>query len=214
MSNRTDELKVTLRKLRDKLAFEAPRVQTRPGVPAELAIRMQTTLRRLGAALSSTGAPQELEELYEDVLVEAHLTLHEWERATAQAAPERGRPSVGAPVDRRQHARQDTQVTVKLLRHGVRQDGRSGTLEPETVSRAARNASLGGILVAAGRDDLPDVGVGSVVHLSVSLGELTFRARASVVRRDQDSLGLRWIQDTDGVKRAVKALLDALKSGR
>jgi hypothetical protein len=211
----TDELKATLRKLRDKIAFEAPRARARPGVPPELAHRLQATAQRIAAALSGPsggGEPAALEELFEDALVEAHLVLHDWERFLELQEAQRTKAKVPAPTDRRRHVRHDTNVAVKLLRHEVHEDERSVTLASDSVSRPARNVSLSGLYVSTSKGDLPDVGVGSVVHISVTLGEsLSFRARAAVARRDAEGIGLHWIQDTDGVRKSIKALLDAVR---
>jgi hypothetical protein len=224
----TDDAAARLRTLRDRLAVEEPRARARPNAPAELKERLQATLELVGRVYlldrKATSAAT-LDEVREDAVVEAHLVLHEWERwllqeeARAQRATRARVPTpTPAPIDRRVHARHDANVAVKLLRYDVRDDGLGGsTLDTETSSRPARNVSLGGIYVAAARGDLPQLTVGRVVHVSVSssLGAgLAFRARAVVQRRDDGGLGLGWIVDSDPVRAAIEALLDAVRRAR
>jgi hypothetical protein len=213
MGTHVDELKSNLRKLRDKLALEAPRAHARQGTPPELDRRLQSTLQRTSNALSGpTGGakPGALEELYDDIIVEAHLVLHEWERWQADAGAQKVKPPV-ATTNRRAHPRHDTNVSVQLLRHAVHASNHGVTLESESLKRPARNVSLGGMFVVLSKDDLPQVAAGSVVHISVSFGDsLTFRARAAVARRASDGIGLHWIQENEAVTRSIKALLDAI----
>jgi hypothetical protein len=207
--------KARLKQLRDKLAVEAPRARTNPVVPKELTQRMQSTLDSVSAAYLLAVTPENrtiVEEAREDAIAEAHLVLHEWERWVEQRETNRVKPRASAIPDRRIHTRIDTSVTVRLLRYAIHSDDTTGTaLEAETLQRPARNVSLGGIFVALDKGDLPKVGVGNIVHVSVTVGvALTFRARAAVARRVDDGIGLHWIQDTEAVKRSVKSLLDAV----
>ena len=224
----TDEVKAKLKELRDRLALETPRARTRPQVPAELTARLEAALQQVSGMYlldAAPGAPtkvasQALADARDDALLEGHLALHDWERFVEQErekrARARARPPTPPPLDRRLHARHDTQVAVKLLRYRVH-DGPLGdvTLTSETASRPARNASLGGIFVAVDAHDLPRVTIGGVLHVSVTVGEsLSFQARAQVVRRDSTGLALRWVLDSDGVKRSVESLLEALRKPR
>lgn len=218
-----DDTKAKLRKLRDKLAFEAPRAQTRPSTPPELVRRLTTALETVNAAFrlatgpapSSPAAIEAAEEVIEDAVVEAHVALHDWERLLQQT--QSGKHKAVPLSDRRQHPRQDTVVTVRLLRHALRDDGRAVDLTTETMNRPARNVSLGGMFVAVSRQDLPEVGVGSVLHVAIetTLGPtLAFRARAVVARRDDSGMGLRWIVEGDKLRQAIDALLAALSRAR
>ena len=216
MATPMDEVRATLRQLREKLAFEAPRAGARAGVPPELVERLRSTLAHLIEALNAPtglGNDDVLHELYEDAIVEGHLVLHDWERWLGQNEANKGAPRPTRPAERRQHPRQELGVTVTLLRHSVRENEREVTLASETASRRARNVSLGGIFVAMTRDELAFVSVGSVLHVSVAFGELSFKARAVVTRRDGEGVGLRWLDEDERVKRAIKQLLDALRRG-
>jgi hypothetical protein len=225
-----DDVMTKLRALRDRLAVEEPRARARPNVTVDLKRRLQETLELLGRAYlldeKSTSAAI-LEEVREDAVVEAHLVLHDWERwlaleeqraQRAQQARARVPTPTPAPIDRRVHYRHDTNVAVKLLRYDVRENGAGGlTLDTETSSRPARNVSAGGIFVAAARGDLPQLTVGRIVHVSVSsslAASLGFRARAAVQRRDDQGLGLSWIVDSDAVRAAIDALLEAVRRAR
>ena len=207
--------KARLKQLRDRLATEAPRARTNPAVPLDLTQRLQSTLESVSAAYLLAVTPENrtrVEEAREDAIAEAHLVLHEWERWVEQRELQRGKPRQIAGADRRVHARHETSVTVRLLRYAIHSDDTTGTaLEAETLNRAARNVSLGGIFVSLAKGDLPKLGVGNIVHVSVTVGDtLSFRARAAVARRVDDGIGLHWIQDTEAVKRSVKTLLDAV----
>jgi hypothetical protein len=203
-----------LKAVRDQLATAVPRLRARGGVSRELLGRLEAALERassvylLCAATQSGAVGEAIEEALEDALVEAHLALHEAERAGVEDLT---RPKPRAPVRRAE--RHDTNVTVKLLRHNVRGDSSSGvSLDQETAQRQARNVSMSGIFVSLPKDELPEVQVNSVVHVSVALGaDAPFKARAIVRRREPDGIGLSWIQDSDRVKRAVEALLDAVR---
>src|SRR3954471_4154839 len=113
------DLRGALRQLRDKLALETPRARSRTGVPKELVRRMESTLRRAVAALSGPFVPKDpraVQELFEDTVAESHLVLRDWERWVEQAQKP-ARPA----SERRKHVRKPTSVTVKLLRHEVRE---------------------------------------------------------------------------------------------
>jgi hypothetical protein len=213
------EAKAKLRALRQRLATEAPRAYTRPDTPAELRQRLQSALECVSGACfldTNLGSPS-TEEARDDALIEGHLALAEWERWLEQRHEHKPRRTP-PPVDRRRHERYETGVLVKLLRYAVRESsGERMTLVAETASRPARNVSLGGILVAMARDELPQVGVGSIVHVSVSAalgGPLEFQIRAAVTRRDDVSVALSWIQDSDRARRAIESLLAAITRSR
>jgi hypothetical protein len=214
MPTTLDTLRATLRQLRNKVDTEAQRVRVRKGAPAELIKRFPTILHRIGSALAASSIGKEesvLIELYEDTVAEANLALLEWERWLGEAdSKKQGKMPVGA--ERRVHTRHETGVTVRLLHHEVREDEQSVTLESETVSRPARNVSLGGMLVEVPAAELAGVNVGSVLHVLVSLpGSSSFHVRASVARREAHGIGLHWIQDSDESKKAVKDLLEAAR---
>lgn len=221
------ETRNKLRSLRDKLAMEAPRAKARATTPPELVERLQGALEQVSAAyLLETSPPQAsrsatvVEEVIEDAIVEAHLVLHDWERLLAQQAQgqaQRGKPRFGAFGEQRQHVRQETNVSVRLLRHAMTETGSGVALQTETTNRPARNVSLGGLFVSVRPTDLPEVRTGHVLHVAIetTLGvALAFRARAVVVRRDAAGLGLRWIEDSERVRQAVEALLAAVSRSR
>jgi hypothetical protein len=220
------ETKKKLRSLRDKLAIEAPRAKARPTTPPELLERLSGALEQVGAAyLLATSPPQShsatlVEEMTEDAIVEAHLALHDWERLLAQQAEgqaARAKPRVGSFLEQRQHVRQDTNVSVRLLRHAMTETGTGVALQTETTNRPARNVSLGGIFVTLAATDLPDVRVGHVLHVNIetTLGaSLAFRARAVVMRRDGGGLGLRWIEDSKHVHQSIESLMAAVSRSR
>lgn len=214
MPTTLDSLRATLRQLRDKVSNESQRARVRSGAPAELIKRLPTILHRIGSALSASSVGKDesvLIELYEDTVAEANLALIEWERWLGEAdSKKQQKMPVGA--ERRQHTRHETGVTVRLLHHEVREDEQSVTLESETVSRPARNVSLGGMLVEMASGELAGVNVGSVLHVLVSLsGSSSFHVRASVARREPHGIGLHWIQDSDEAKKSVKELLEAAR---
>jgi hypothetical protein len=212
-----EEPKTRLRALRDRLAVEAPRARARPTVPAELVARLQSALdcasHLLGAA-AALSSPA-LDEARDDALIEGHLALHDWELFIEQER-KRAQTTPLARINRRQHERQETTVGVNLRRYRVRDGGRGDmTLDSEVANRPARNISAGGVFVLATKEDLPQLGVGSVVHVSISFdGAPPFQARAAVAHRDATGLGLRWIQDSDGVRLAIQMLLDAIRTVR
>ena len=210
-----------LKELRNRLSAELPVVRLRPSAPPELVRRMESALEMVaGAYLLSATDPvspaSAREELYEDAVAEGHLALHDWERWLERESRKEQSSKTPPPIDRRVHQRHDINVTVKLLRHRVRAyEFGEYKLDSETTSRPARNVSLGGILVAVLKDDLPQVGVGSVLHLSVSFGaQQSFQVRATVQRRDAQGLGLRWIVDSERAQRAIESLLDAISRAR
>jgi hypothetical protein len=211
-----DETRAKLRALRDKLAAELPRARIRAGAPGELAQRLESALAQVSGVYllgvsTAAPAPAGLDDAREDALVEGHLALHDWERWIEQEKQRRPKTTTYC----RQHERQETNVEVRLLRYCLQDGGSLGTkLESESASRPARNVSLGGIFVAAAPDDLPEVRVGSVLHVSVSYGALSLKARAAVVRRDASGLGLRWIEESERVRRAIEVLLDAIRGAR
>jgi hypothetical protein len=70
--------------------------------------------------------------------------------------------------------------------------------------------STGGIFVGVPKDDLPQVGVGAIVHISVNVEAESFAARAAVTRRETDGLALRWLQDSPQAQRSIESVLDAV----
>ena len=212
-----DSLKAKLKALRDKLAAEVPRLRSR--VPPELVKRLDASLRQVGdlylIAVGRNAPPATFGDAVEDALAEAHLLLHEVERAAAE--PGGGaRPKPRGGIERRQHERLETQVTVRLLRHSTKPNDTGGaSLGTDVVSRAARNVSVGGIFVTLPPAELPQVGVGSVVHLEVGSpgGAPPFNVRAVVMRRDAIGLGLRWMDDVERARRDIQALLEAVRRG-
>jgi hypothetical protein len=221
------ETKKKLRSLRDKLAAEAPRAKARAKTPPELIERLSGALEQVGSAyLLATSPPQSshsstlVEEVIEDAIVEAHLALHDWERLLAQQAEEqaaRAKPRFGALAEQRQHHRQDTNVSVRLLRHAMTETGSGVALQTETTNRPARNVSLGGLFVNVPPTDLPEVRTGHVLHVAIetTLGAtLAFKARAVVMRRDATGLGLCWIEDSERVHQSIESLMAALSRSR
>jgi hypothetical protein len=210
----TQDIKTRLRKMRDKLAFEVPRARVRPATPPELVERLNAALETVTNVCLLTAASGTVEEIQEDALVEAHLVLHEWERCLElQNKP----PQKSRGTEQRRHPRLETNVSVKLQRHAVRGHGGTLSVETDTITKPARNVSLDGIYVLAAPAELGDVAVGGVVHLSVVTtlgGTLSFHARAVVVRRDQDGVGLRWVRDTPAIEKAIASLLDAISRAR
>ncbi len=224
MANDDEDPRAKLRALRDKLAFEAPRAQARAKTPPDLAKRLKAALdqvnaaHRLATSSDSHVSEEVAAEVIDDAIVEAHMALHDWERLIErqEEQAQRARQQV-ALTDRRQSTRQDTDVTVRLLRHAMNESGSGVALETETANRAARNVSMGGIFVSLAVGDLPQVVVGSVLHVAIdtSLGaSLGFRARAIVMRRDATGVGLRWIVDTERVTQAIESLLAAVSRSR
>jgi hypothetical protein len=211
-----EEPKARLRALRDRLAVEAPRARARPTVPAELVLRLQSALdcsSHLIGAAAALSSPA-LDEARDDALLEGHLALHDWELFIEQERKQRAQATPLGRINRRQHERHETAVAVRLQRYRVRDGGRGDmTLDSEEVSRPARNISAGGIFVMATKEDLPQLGVGSVVHVTIGFdGTRPFQARAAVAHRDASGLGLRWIHDSDGARREIQRLLDAIRA--
>ena len=205
--------KTNLRKLRDKLSFEAPRARSRAGTPPELIRRLQSTLELVTTACLLGQSAAE-EEVCEDALVEAHLVLHDWERCCRQADEKQKAPPLPSAADRR-FQRQETSVSVKVSRHALSEDAAGPKVSTEITSRPARNVSMGGMFVTGSKDDFAGLGSGAVVHVSVSLADLpTFQTRAVVTRRDEHGLGLRWLQETAEIKHAIQRLLHTLGRSR
>jgi hypothetical protein len=211
------DIKTRLRKLRDRLAFEAPRARVRPATPPELVERLNGALETVTSVCLLTAESGALEEIREDAIVEGHLVLHEWERwleLQSKGASNKPRP---ANEQQRRAPRYETNVSVKLQRHAVRGQGGTLAVATDTISRPARNVSLDGIFVLTTPAELGNVAVGGVVHLSVVTtlgGTLSFHARAVVVRHDQDGVGLRWVRDSPGIEKAIASLLEAIGRAR
>lgn len=219
MARIVEDSKSKLRQLRDRLAAELPRARTRPNAPPSLIERLDAALEVVTSVYSlqgSSASTRTLDEVYEDAVVEAHLALHEWERWLEQEHQQKKLRSRTLPsADRRAHERHDTDVTVKLLRYRVRADDFGDvTIDSEVASRPARNLSLGGLFVSLAADELPAVKAGSVLHVFVSFGAVSFTARATVQRRDSNGAGLRWVGESDRVRRSVESLLDAVRRAR
>jgi hypothetical protein len=207
-----------LRKLRDQLAVEAPRARTRPHAPPDIVQRLNAALELVSRVYLLTAAPSgTIDEVLEDAVVEATLVISEWQRwLDEEKKKPAARPRAMPSIDQRQHERFDVNVAVRLLRHSLRDDGTGGgvTLDSATSDRAARNISLGGMFVAVPPKEFTHVGVGSIVHVSVSTplgGNISFHARAAVTRRDAAGLALRWMDDAERTRAAIAALVDAVR---
>jgi hypothetical protein len=203
----TEDPKQKLRKLRDRLAFETARARGR-NVPPDLLRRLLSAAELVAQIGELKAAP---DEVFEDAFIEATLALHEWERWLEQADGPKPktplRPTTGSnPIDRRQTERLEAQATVRILRYVVDE----GTVEADSVVRQARNVSLGGIAVSLAPGDLPRVGVGCVVHLSIAAaGKPTvYQVRAVVTRRGEDGLALKWLHDANNT---VSLLVSAIR---
>jgi hypothetical protein len=214
MATEPQDIKTRLKKLRDKLAFEAPRARVRPATPPELVERLNGALETVTSVCLLPPGSGAIEEIQEDALVEGHLVLHEWERCLEmQTKP----PPKRSGSEQRRVPRYETNVSVKLQRHAIRGNGPSLSVATDTISKPARNVSLDGIYVLATPAELGDVAVGGVVHLSVVTtlaGAPSFHARAVVVRRDQEGVGLRWVRDTPAIEKSIATLLEAIGRAR
>ena len=217
----SDETKIKLRELRDRLSFELPRARVRANTPHALVERLQAALDAVNGAYampaaSTPSAAEALEEARQEAIVEAHLVLHEWERwAETQRQP---KLKAQAPKPRRaDDARQPGDVRVTLLRYRAQNgDGREIPFADATALRAARNVSADGIFVTMPKDEVPQLGVGGVLQLSahVDQGAAALQARATVVRRDVDGVSLKWIVDNDRTRRLIDSLLDGVRRAR
>jgi len=214
-----EDVKAKLRKLRDQLAFETPRARTRGNTPPALLERLEAASEVLNGVCRFGGGAEAmrgdtLDELYEDAIVEGHLALHEWERWRDEENQQKRKVRPTLPLgQRRQHERHETSVLVSLARHGLH--GGGGAVSTDAVQLSARNVSLGGILVMAGKDDLVTAGVGSVVH--VSLGPASGRrlhTRAVVTRRDDAGIALRWLDETEVERGVVESILAATRPAK
>jgi hypothetical protein len=215
-----DDLNAKLRALRDRLAVEAQRAQGVPGTPPDLVRRLQAALGCAnGVCLLTSGGTagavvsesRVVVTARANALIQGHLALSDWER-WIERADRQSWPTASFPENRRRHPRYETDVPVRL----VRPIGDGGLAERPLPSdeavRSAKNVSVGGILVAAAQNDLPRVGVSSVVHVTIELGNgRSLRAGAYVMRRDERGLGLRWIDDSDRVTRAIESLVAAVR---
>jgi hypothetical protein len=198
----SDDPKLKLRQLRDRLAFETARARAR-SAPPDLLRRLLTGAERVAQVGELKDAP---DDVFEDAIVEATLALHDWERWLEQASGTKTKPTPRpAGVERRQTERHDAQASVRILRYVVE----DGTVDADAVTRPARNVSIGGLSVALAPDDLPGVGVGCVVHLSITaIGRPTvFQVRAVVTRRGDDGLALKWLHDANGTVSALVAAI-------
>lgn len=212
-----DDPRTKLRTVRDRLAALGPRVRSRPDATSDLERRIHAVATQIDSVLrlvaTRAAKPTDnLDETVEDTVAEAHLLIHELERVLA-TAPKAGPVARVGGIERRQHERHDTNVTVRLLRHFVREHDNGVALSTEIARRAARNVSLGGIFVALPAGELPQVGVGNVVHVEVETAELKFYARATVARRDASGVGLNWILDEARARREVEKLLASIRRG-
>jgi hypothetical protein len=211
--------KSKLRRLRDLLAFELRRAQGRETCPPELLRRLVTAAELLESVCALKSSPdnaEQLEEVYSDALVEAHLAMHDWERFRKQedAALAKPRAQSRPTPPPRVHPRVEIDVSVKLRRFSVHEVGGAGmTVEAHTTSLPARNISIGGLYVVAKGSAHKELTTGSVVMVTVSLARdasLAFRMRAVITRRDDAGMGLRWIADNKPGEQSVQALLDAV----
>ena len=209
-----DSPKARLKTLRDQLAAAVPRAKMKASTPPELLRRLEATAKSVAQVyllVASTLNPDEsIEEAVADALVEGHLALSELERV--QSSDALSRTPTG--IERRQAERHETNVVVRLLRHSVREEGDgSVAIGTETVQRAARNVSTGGIFVSLPKTELLEVTLGSVLHVLVGMmnGGPAFHARGVVMRRDTNGVGLSWVLDSDRVRKDVTALLEAVR---
>jgi hypothetical protein len=207
----TDDPRARLKQLRNALAAETPRALARPRIPPELGERLQSALRLISRVYLAAG--DTLDEDCGQALVEGQLVLHDWERwQGGQAKPQ---PHALSPINRREHERFASHAEVRILRHGAPNDLRGEqALESAATLRRARNVSLGGLFVALPARELPEVVVGSIVQLSITPPvetPLVFLLRATVLRRDADGLGVRWLLDSPRTQRSIDALLDATR---
>jgi hypothetical protein len=214
-----DEFKEKLRSVRDRVAALGPRIRLRPDATNELRLRISSMATQIDAMLRLVATRavkpvENLDETVEDTVAEARLLIHELERLLETAPKGLGAARAGG-VERRQHERLETNVTVRLLRRAVHKNDADGgvSLSTETARRSALNVSSGGIFVALPAGELPELGVGNVVHVEVETPELKFSARATVARRDANGVGLSWILDEERGRRAVQTLLAAVRSG-
>jgi PilZ domain-containing protein len=215
----SDETKTKLRTLRDQLAWQTPRARARGNTPPTLLQHMEAAeeavsnvYRLLGGAGAVRG--ETLDELCEDAIVEAHLALHEWERWSTgeDQQKKKAQPLFGAPPgQRRQHERQQTSVSVSVLRHDLRGAGDKSA----TVVLTARNISLGGMLMMASKSELPTADVGSVVHVTVKTAtERRLHARALVTRRDDSGIAVRWLAESEADRAVVEAIIVASRTAK
>lgn len=219
--SKTEDIKAKLRKLRDQLAWETPRARARGNTPPALLQRLEAAAEVLNGVCLLGGGPdamrsETLDELHEDAIVEGHLALHEWERWRGDEDQQKRKPRPAAPLgQRRQHERHETTVSVSLARHGVRTEGGGAVVGTDTVKLAARNISFGGMMVMAGKGDLPSAGVGSVVHVTVrGAGERLLHARGVITRRDDAGMGLRWLAETEVDRRVIESILAATRPAK
>src|ERR1700761_2750170 len=139
--------KAKLRRLRDLLAFELRRAQGRETCPPDLLRRLVTAAELLESVCALKASPDngdQLEEVYSDALVEAHLAMHDWERFRKQDDAVAAKPRTSArptPIPRA-HPRVDIDVSVKLRRFSLHEVSGAGmTVEAHTTSLPARNIS-------------------------------------------------------------------------
>jgi PilZ domain len=200
-----DETKDKLRLLRDRLASEAPRARAEPLTPPELLARLHSALQSvsgvylLSGALGGSGPRSDmLTRTCESALIQGYLAVRDWERWLEQEERDRARTRTPSLAERRLYVRYETNVPVQLQR--------------EPTSRTARNLSLGGLFVAATREDVPQLDVGSALVVTVRCRSAPpMKVRAEVMRRDAAGLGLQWIQDSAQVERGIARLLDGIR---
>src|SRR6476659_8919981 len=108
----SEDPKLKLRKLRDRLAFEIARARGR-SIPPDLLRRLLSASELLVQIGELKNAP---EEAYEDTIIEATLALHDWERWLEQGDKPKAQARPAAPgpqsmIDRRQSDRQEAQAS-------------------------------------------------------------------------------------------------------
>jgi hypothetical protein len=213
--------KAKLKAMRDRLAATVPRARARGNTPPAMLKRLHGTFKHVNdlyqVLVTRTANAVTLGEAVDDALIESQMLLDELDAQPTDAPQPLPRPHLFVR-ERREHERYDTRVVVRLLRHSVHVDPAGAvSLTAATASRPARNVSLGGIFVALQQGELSQVGVGSVVSLDVGLsGEVApfharVCARAVVMRRTADGVGLRWVETSDRVRRDIENLLELVR---
>lgn len=211
--------KAQLKKLRDDLVAQSQQARTFPLAPAELVRRLHNVATRVGAAYQQCNSPftqrtPEVEEVFDDALVEGHLALSDWNSWVAQHQPRKSHPAAVATPERRVHQRDHTILSIKLMNHHLRDDGLALVVDDETVDCPTRDVSLGGAFVLIAPGDLPALVTGQVLHVTLpaASGAPEHKARAIVIRRDAVGVALRWIVESPADKLAAESMVSAIRT--